>query len=179
MSTVANEYGKALYALSDEEGLNSEILGQVRNLIDVLDDNPGFIKVLSFPSIPASERMGEIDKVFGGQINSYLLSTLKLLVKRGHAGQIPDVLREYEKIWYERSGIAVAHVVSAVPLSKEQKNALLAKLEKKTGRDVELIFRIDPEVIGGVSVSIDGELLEDTVRSRIDRMKRTLSEKTL
>lgn len=59
----------------------------------------------------------------------YICSFMKLMTKRGHSRYILPCFREYERLWYEYSGIAVADVTTAVPLTPEEKNALHAKLE--------------------------------------------------
>ena len=179
MSTAVNEYGKALYDLSREEKIESEILGDVRSLYPVFENEQSFIAILSVPSIPKSERLALVDKVFSGKVHPYLLSFFKLLIKRNRAGIILPAMREYERLWYENSGIVKAEVVTAVPLDEKQKSRILRALEKKTGRDVEMHTVIDTSIIGGVSIRIDGKIIEDTVKKRLDGVKNKLKQTTL
>ena len=145
----------------------------------IFEGNPEFVTLLKTPTIPKDERTEIIDRVFGETLHPYTLSCMKLMVKKGRGGIIPDVMKEYIRLWYEKSGIAVADVTTAVPLDEKQKEKLHTALEKKTGRDVEMRLSVDPSVMGGVSVRIDGRLYEDTVRGRIDEMRRVLSDKVL
>ncbi len=179
MAGVANEYASALYALSEEEGLEPVILGEARQLLPVFDDNPELLDILRSPAIPKDERVGLLDRIFGDRLHPYTLSCMQLMVKKGRGGLIPEVMKEYIKLWYRNSGIAVAEVTSAVPLDEKQKERLHFALEKKTGRDVETRFTVDPSVMGGVSVKIDGVLYEDTVKGRIEEMRRALKDRVL
>ena len=179
MSVAAKEYGRALFELAEEENIQSEVLGQARTLVSLFDENPGFIRLLASPSLTKAEREGIIDRTVGGELHSYFSAFLKLLVKRDRAKEIPDCIKEYIRLWYEESGIAVAEVRVAKPLSETQKMKLHSALEKKTGRDIEMRVTVDPSIIGGVSVKIGGELYEDTLRGRLDSVKKTLGDKIL
>ncbi len=179
MADVTKEYGKALYELSVEENRQPDYLGQIRYLRNLFRDTPELLALLRAPSIPKEDRMAVIDRIFGDRVEPYLCSFLKLMTKRGHASAIPSCLNEYERLWYEHSGIVVAEVISAVPLTSEQKSRLLAKLEAHTGKSVEMRCTLDEQVIGGVTVMLDGKLLEGSVRGRLDALREHLDRKTL
>ena len=179
MADIIKEYGKALYELSVEENRQSDYLGQVRYLNNLFREESDLLSLLRAPSIPKEERMAVIDRIFGDRVEPYLCSFLKLMTKRGHAASIPACLSEYERLWYEHSGIVVAEVSSAVPLTSEQKSRLLCKLEAHTGKSVEMRCTLDEQVIGGVTVLLDGKLLEGSVRGRLDTLREHLDRKTL
>ncbi len=178
MADLVKEYGKALYDLSAEEGLESEFLGEIRAIRTLLLDNPGFPILLSSPNIAKEERLSVLDRVFSGRVHTYLLSFFKLMTQRGYAKEILPCLDEYERLWYENSGIAVAEVLSAIPLSEEEKNRLHRKLEATSGKSVEMRCSVDPSLLGGVSVILDGVKLEGSIRSQLDRLHSSLLEKT-
>ncbi len=173
------EYAKALYELSDEEGLQAEFLGELRLLEGIIVDHPGLITLLAAPNISKRERCEVIDRAFSGRCHEYICSFMKLMCCRGYARAILPCFAEYRRLWYERSGIAVAEVRSAVALTTEEKNALHQKLEAHTGKSVEMHCTVDPSLIGGVSVTVDGQLLEGSVRSRLSTLRESLLGKTL
>ncbi len=179
MADIVKEYGKALYELSVEEGCESEFLGQIRYLRGLFAEHPDFLLLLRTPSIPKEERMAVIDRTLGERIACYLCSFLKLMTKRGHASFLPLCFDEYERLWYEHSGITTAEVVTAVPLSSEQKSALLSKLESKTGKSVDMRCTVDPSLLGGVSITLDGKRIEGSIRDRLDSLREHLNGTTL
>ena len=179
MADIVKEYAKALYELSVEENRESEFLGQIRYLRGLFADHPDFISLLRTPSIPKEERMAVLDRILGERIETYLCSFLKLMTKRGHASSILSCFDEYERLWYEQSGIAIAEVVTAVPLSSVQKSALLSKLEAKTGKAIEMRYSVDPTLIGGVLVTLDGNRLEGTIKGRLESLREHLNSATL
>jgi F-type H+-transporting ATPase subunit delta len=68
-----------------------------------------------------------------------------------------------------------ASVVSAVPLSDTQASQLTALLAKKTGKQVDVTVLVDPSVIAGISIHVDGYFLDRTVRTMLKDMKETFN----
>ena len=82
-------------------------------------------------------------------------------------------------MYYEHQGLVVARVESAVELTDAQKNAILAKLEKKLGSDVALKCTVNPDLIGGLRIMAKDELYEGTVRGKLNQLKKNLADATL
>ena len=123
--------------------------------------------------------MAILDRSFSHRLEPYLCSFLKLMTKRGHAASIPACLVEYERLWYENSGIVIAEVTTAIPLCSSQKSRLLAKLEAHVGKAVEMRCSVDSTLLGGVSVTINGRLLEGSVSGRLTALRERLDGTTL
>ncbi len=178
MSKVTYEYGKALYELASEDCKENDYLGEIRVIREIFKDNEGLMTVISSPVIAKDERLSLIDKVFSNRIEINIRSFMKLLTERGKAKLIPECFDEYERLWYENSGIVLAYVESASPLSEDEKSSLHAALEKKTGSAVELRLSIIPSLIGGLRVNIGGELIDGSVKGRLSDIKEKLLSNT-
>lgn len=179
MSDVSKEYGEALFELARDENLDFEILGQIRVIRDILEKNPDYLRLLCAPNVSKEERVQAVEAAFGGRVHKYVCSFLKLVTERGHAKEIPACIAEYESCYYEYKGLILAEVKSAVELSDRQKNAILAKLEKSTGSDIELKCTVDPGLIGGMRILVNGALYEGSVKAKLDGLRSTLSGTTL
>ncbi len=179
MTEAAKEYGGALFALAEEEGIDEQILEDVRSVRALLEEDPGYIKLLSTVSILKSDRVALIDQAFSGNVHPYLCSFLKLLTERGHSSTILDCCDVYEKLYCEANHIIRASVISAVPLTEEQRQRLQDTLNRRTGKNVEITYEIDPSLIGGMKVTVDSMLMEDTIRARLDHFRDKLDKITL
>ena len=100
-------------------------------------------------------------------------------IEAGRAECLRECFKVYDTLYSEAHGICRANVYSAVSLSDAQKEALRHTLEKKTGKRVELLCHIDPSLLGGVRVAMEGELFDGTVRFKLDRLRDALSAVTL
>jgi len=179
MSDVAKVYGEALYSLAADEGLEDRILVGLRELETAIRDNPGYLSMLSSPTLPEEERKRLLAQAWEGHLHSCLLRFLYVLIDHRRMTALPSVITEYEALYRTAHHISVAKVSSAVPLSDAQHEALRLRLEQKTGGRVELDCRVDPALIGGLRVEMNGLRFEGTVRARLDEMKEILSDTVL
>lgn len=179
MADVANEYGRALFELSVDEHIEGRVLDELRVLRKILKSNQDLIKLLDAPNINLEERLKVIDSIFKGKIHEYLCSFMKIMTERRHFPEIFACIDEYERSYEDMNAIIVAHVTSAVELSESQKEALFEKLRDKAGKTVVVKYHVEPEVIGGIRVNMDGVLFEGTVKSRLDDLRNSLKKETL
>ena len=174
MSDVAREYGRGLYLLSKEEGTVTELLAEVRGVAAILEAEPDYIALLGNLSLKKDDRIGLIDAAFSGRAMPHLVSFLKLMTERGYAAHIAAALAEYEALYREEEGIAIAEVTSAAPLTDGERQALKERLDRLTGKHCELCERIDPSLLGGVRVMVEGQLYDGTVSGKLARFQRRL-----
>ena len=178
MSDVAKEYGEALYELAKMEELEDQLLEETRTAAAVFQENPAYLSLLSSPDLSKAERTIAVAHAFAGS-HRYLINFLSLMVERGYSRDLPDCFAEYLRLYREDHGIAVAKIVSARPLTDGEKVKLIAALERRYDVKVEPEYRVDPSLIGGMKVEISGNLLDGSVRRRLDGVKADLSDLTL
>lgn len=179
MYDVSTEYGRAIFELALEENKDKLYLEQLREINKLLEENPEFIHLLCSLNIPLSERLQVIDEVFENRAEEYICSFMKLITERGYVAQIPECIKAFEKLYYKEHKITIAYVKSAVALTDGQKSALIKKLQVYSGKNVELDCTVEPKLIGGISVRIDGKLLEGSIKHKIDTIRSNLQKATL
>ena len=173
-SKTSITYGGALYDLAKEEGLSAQILAELGMFAAVFRENADYRKLLTEPSIPKSEREALLDEAWKDAIHPYTLNFVKLLCANGTVGQLPDCEAVYHARYNEDNGILAVRAVSAAPMRGELQEKLRKKLEEKTGKRVELTVSVDPALIGGVKLTMDGVQYDGTVRHHLDELQRIL-----
>lgn len=176
MTQTARLYGGSLYDLAVEEKLADTILEQMQEIRDIFRENPDYVKLLSEPSLPKEERIKLIEEAFGGQAERYLVNFIKLLCERGLLGEYAGCCEAFTRRYNADHGIAEAVVTSAVALSETQMTALREKLEKISGKKVSLVQKMDPSVLAGLRVELEGKQLDGTVQGRLSGISKKLSE---
>ena len=101
---------------------------------------------------------------------------MKLLLERGALSALPDCARHFHARWLEEKGVVEARVTSAAPLTDAQRASLSKKLSDIAGKKVELLIHIDPAVMGGLRVDMEGRRYDNTIRHRLDLMRRHLAD---
>lgn len=179
MTQAANTYAQALYGLARDEGLDTTILEELSALRQVFTETPQYSKLLSAPDVPKQERCGILDEAFRGKIHPYVLNFLKILTEKGYIRQFPQCCDAYRGFYNEDNGILVVKAQSAIALTQQQTQKLIAKLETTTGKRIDLRCSVDPDVLGGLRLSYDGKQVDGTVRNRLDAIGKLLKNTVL
>ncbi len=174
MTTISNEYAVALFELSAEQDQLQENLVGLDLVQALLADQPAYRALLASPAIGRQKRIDALEQAFRGRITDPLLGVLRMMVSRGETGLLDKMAREYEALVKEAQGETVALVTSATALTDAQRQALRQKLEKKFSRKVDLRCRVNPALLGGLRVEIEGRVIDGSLRNRLEQIKEVM-----
>ena len=176
MTEYARVYGGSLYDLAAEEKLADIIMEQMLEMKKLFRENPDYLKLLSEPSVKKDERLKLIEDAFGSQAERYLVSFLKILCEKNLLREFEGCLEVFKNRYNEDHGITEAVVTSAVKLTDNRLVALKAKLEKTSGKRITLTEKIDPSIIAGLKVEMEGKLYDGSVLGRLEGISGKLNE---
>lgn len=179
MNRIGTLYGQGLYALAREEGLEADILQQLQTLEEAFSQEPTFLKLLSSANVPKQDRTQILDESFREKVHIYVLNFLKLLTEKGYIRHFSACYRAYREQYNEDKGILEVSAVAAISLTDGQKERLAEKLTAITGKQIDLICKVDPAVLGGIRLNFDGKQVDGTVKGRLDAMAKTLHDTVL
>lgn len=165
-----------MYDLAAEEQLTEPIMKDLIEVRGIFRENQDYLRLLAEPSIKREERIGLIEKAFGTACERYFVSFLKLLCDRGMLGEYEGCVEAYKKRYNADHNIAEAVVTSAVALNDGQLKALSARLEEMSGKTIALTSKVDPKVLAGIKVELEGKQLDGTVTGRLAGMSKKLEE---
>ena len=173
--TKINEYARALFLLSEEEGRCESILRDAEAVYSILSDNPEYEKLLDTPALKKDERLSLIDEAFGS-LDGYLVNLIKILAEKRLIYTYSDVYSSYRALYLDSRGIIGATVVSAVPLTDAQRERLIKKIEKETGKTVTLTEEVDPAILGGLKLRYLNIQLDGSLKTQLEGLKRSLED---
>ena len=169
----AVEYGRALFMLTEEVGNTEEVREDVIVLRAAFGENPDFANLLDTPAISKDERIGVVDITLASMDNNRV-NLVKILAERRQTPCMPHVLDAYLAIYDEARGIERVEAITALPLTKEQTERLVAKLEKQTGKTIIIENTVDSSILGGIKLRYAGIQLDGSLRSRLDNIEKSL-----
>lgn len=179
MTKTAAVYGDALYELAVSEGLEEELFRQSGEVADIFCQNPQYLSLLQNPSIPKEERLALLDAALRGGVHPYLLNFLKLLCERGKLRCYAGCAARLEERYLAAHNTLKAVAASAVPLGEVQQNTLRTRLEEITHKTVLLTCTVDPALIGGVRILLNGKVWDGTVQRRLKELGSLLRNTVL
>lgn len=177
-SIVGIRYATSLLELGLEENCLDGLFEELQGLRQVFDENPDFLKLLSTPVIAKAEKIRMLTQVFAGKISPYLQNLMEILVDKSRFSSFMEIAEEFRRLYNKHNNIQETVATTAIPLSAELAKKLTAKLETITGKKILLQNRVDPSILGGVIIQMDNDQLDDSVRARIDRLKKQISATT-
>lgn len=175
MTALEKEYGDAIYALALEEDCLDPVLEGLELAVSVFQENPGYLTLVQNPALSKEERLGLLDQAFEGT-HKYVLHLLKLLCERSALNLCAGCLEQLRSLVYAQRGILPVEVISAVPLTEQQQEALRDKLAVKTGKTILLQSKLDPTVLGGVKLRYEGRELDGTAAGRLGALRHMLTQ---
>lgn len=176
--SVDNIYAQALLEISSEDGSMKELDEELDTLAGIFSANPGLEDVLGAPTVTEKEKLSLIKTVFAGRVSETAYNFICVLAEKNRFGHFGGIAKEFRKSYYAKAGIAEAVVTTAVPLKKDARDKLVKKLEKKYGKTVIIREKVDPSIIGGVTVSVDGSLMDGSVKTRLENMHKQIRGRT-
>lgn len=179
MDRVGTVYGQGLYALAKEEGLESDILQQLQVLEECFQSQPEYLRLLALRNLPKDERIGILSEAFGERLHPYVLNFLKLLTEKGYIRHFSDCYKAYKEQHNAACGILEVQTLSAVTLTESQKQRLADKLSAITGKEIQLLCRVEPSLLGGILLRYDGKQVDGTVKGRLEVMEKQLKNTVL
>jgi F-type H+-transporting ATPase subunit delta len=172
---VAGTYSEALFDVAVEAGKIDSFMEDLNGVVDSFNEYPEFFELFKTPQISIEEKKDIIENVFSGKINQEVLNFLKIVMDKQRGKEIEAITKAYEERVYKHKGIEKATVVSAVPISDENMKAITEKLEKLTGKSIEMTSRIDKTILGGVMVRVGDRVIDGSLKSRLENVKDDLA----
>jgi ATP synthase F1 delta subunit len=169
--TVDDVYGAALYEAASSLGKTDEFLASVRAMRDIFRDEPDFFRLLRMPSIAAGERKELAGKVFGGRVPPELINLVRVLIDKRRIGSFGGITKVFEKLADASEGVSTGRIESAAEITEEQLGRFEAQTGKLLRRNVKLRPVVDPQLIGGVRIYVDGKFIDASIRGKLDGLR--------
>ena len=169
MAELSALYADALFKLAVEGGTVDGVYGQAVLLREMLRD-ADCRKILTHPHIPDGEKRSFFESAFGGGMDKNLFSLLLLSIAKNRETHFIAALKELVLLIDKYNKKATANVVTAVELDGEQVAELRELLSGKLGKHVDVSVKVDPSVIGGPFIYVDGYYMDMTIKKKLQDM---------
>lgn len=172
---VNTTYGSALFEVAMETNTLDSTLEEVTFVKQTFLENEDLMKLLLHPNIEKEAKISVIENVYKGKISDELTGLLTMLINKGHQKEIVSVLDYVISAIKEEKGIGIAHISSAVELSKEQKDKIEQKLLETTEyKEIEGNYDVDKSLIGGLVIRISDTVVDSSLKTQIANLSKSL-----
>jgi ATP synthase F1 delta subunit len=170
---AARRYAEAAFQVALADDTLDRWREDLAHASDVLA-MPEVEQIVDSPAVPLADRTALVAQLLEGHVQPGALRLVDLLVTRGRASTLPHVSTEFDRLLNQHRGIVMATVTSAVPLTDDETTAIRDRVEAMAGSTVELRTAVDPALIGGVTIQVRDQLLDASIRGRLERLRDQL-----
>nr|Q3ANW3.1 RecName: Full=ATP synthase subunit delta; AltName: Full=ATP synthase F(1) sector subunit delta; AltName: Full=F-type ATPase subunit delta; Short=F-ATPase subunit delta [Chlorobium chlorochromatii CaD3] len=176
MSVViaSRRYANALLSVVEESNTIDKTLDEMNAISEVLHHSRDLVHALKSPLISYDKKIHIVEEVFKGRVSETVMFFLKLVGKKNRLGHLPHIVDEFKNLLDEDRGIINVDITSAVELSDEQANELVATIANMSGKQVRATLTVNEELIAGAAVKIADTIIDGTVRHQLSKLRSSL-----
>lgn len=171
---VAKKYSTALFNIVKEKGLMDKAYVQFEDLDNLIKADDTLLNFLLAPHILDQHKLALVRDVFGPRLEPLFLEFLLVLVDKHRIGFLHEIIEEFRALVAEDRGIVVARVTTAKPMADTDRQSLIARLKGKTGKEIEIVEKVEPSILGGMIVILDDQIIDGSVSHHLSQLKEEL-----
>ena len=172
LATVARPYAEALFRVAQSGNMAawSELVSELAQV----GANPDVQAFAANPNVAATDLVTTLRSLLKAPVTPEATNFLTMLAENGRVALLPEIGAQFQVLKNAQLGAADADIASAFALSDAQVTQLVSTLEKKFGRKLNPTVTVDPSLIGGVRVLVGDEVLDTSVRAKLQQMHAAL-----
>jgi F-type H+-transporting ATPase subunit delta len=175
MQDPARVYAEALFDVAKEKGRLEPIGTGLGEFADALDSGRELQVFFFSPHFSSAEKIEGLGRALDGA-EPELVNFLELLIEKGRMTELFRIRREFETLWKrERRQIDVT-VTSAAELDPAVVEKIGEEIERQTGQEVDLVSRVDEEILGGIVLQVGNMVLDASIRSRLEKLRKSVAQ---
>jgi F-type H+-transporting ATPase subunit delta len=173
LATIARPYAEALFRVAKSGNLAawSDLVSEMAQVAS----HPDVKALANNPKLSDQQIVETFSSLLKSNVSPEAQNFIKMLAENGRLTLLPEIAEQFHALKNAQEGAADAEITSAFEMSDAQVKDLVATLEKKFGRKLNPSVAVDPALIGGVRVAVGDEVLDTSVRSKLQQMHVALT----
>ncbi len=174
-NTSANRYSLALYELSEESDLLSQIEMNSVKILKLIGTSVDFNNLIKDPTISRKELINAINKIFDYlKIENLLKNFTNFLITKRRFFFIEQILNNFIEICSEKRGELKTEIRSAKSLSNDEINKIKDELSKYFTSKIRLDYKYDKSLIGGLIVQVGSMMIDTSIKNKLKQIENKM-----
>ena len=174
MEEIAQVYARSLFEVAQEQDKLDVVRDQIGEFADALDRSRELQTFFFSPYFSTEEKKQGLDKALEGE-DEVVRNFLAVLIENHRMPALLRIRRELDAMWREVNRLLPVQVTSAVELDEAVTRQIGEEIGRQTGRKVELSTNVDPDVLGGIVLRVGNSILDASIRTRLDRLRKQVA----
>lgn len=174
-ASLAGRYATALFELARDAKAIDTVEGSLAKLRQALAESDDFRQLTTSPLISRRDATNAVEAAARSlKLDATTAKFLGVLAENRRLNQLGPVIRAFRQLAAAHRGETNAEVTSAYPLSDDQVAALKQQLRQRIGRDVAVECSVDPSLLGGLVVRIGSQMIDSSIRTRLNSLAHAM-----
>ena len=175
---MAGRYARALFELALEEKAVDAVKADLEKFAAMIADSPDLHRLVRSPVFGAEEQGRALSAVLEkAGIAGLAANFLKFVASNRRLFAVRDMIRDFRKLVAHWKGEVTAEVTAAEKLSDTHLDALKSALKSITGgKTVDVAVKVDPAIIGGLTVKLGSRMVDSSLRTKLNAIKHAMKE---
>ena len=173
MSVADRVYARALYDAALERGNVKHVQAQLATVAETMAELPQLRSVIGNPQVDAESKAAVLEAAVESP-DEIVTNFLRLVAEKGRAGSIEGIRAAFDEIVARAEGQLTVTLTTAYELSDREAKDIVGRIEQASGRKVEAVQKVNPDLIGGIVLQAGSLRADASVRGRLDRMRLEL-----
>lgn len=174
MEEIARVYARSLFEVAQAQGKAEVVRDQLGAFTDAVDGNRDLQVFLFSPYFSTEEKLDGLRRSVS-DADPIVTNVLELLVEKHRMPVIFRIRREYDALWEEENKLLPVEITSAIALDDALVQQLSSRIGEQTGRKVALTTTVDPDVIGGIVMRVGNNILDASIRTRLESLRKQVA----
>jgi F-type H+-transporting ATPase subunit delta len=165
---VASRYAKSLLKIAIEENSLEDLYNDMELVKEVCNNNKDLTLLLKSPIIKSDKKTLILNEIFGEKVTQMTSKFMAIITSKKREDILGDIASSFIDIYKSHKNIKTAQVTSAIPLSKEQREKVIALLkEKNNSETIDLAEVVDPTIIGGMILKVGDKQIDESIKRKL------------
>lgn len=169
-------YAKALFLVAGDTSQLDAVCDDMRLVNKVCAENHLLVTVFANPVIPEARKLAIVNELFEDKISKVSMLFLRFVVRKRRSVNLRGISNAFIELYRAEKGIVLSHLVTATEPDLATKDFVEKVVGDYTRKAVELTTQVDPSIIGGFSVSFDGNMYDARISSQIAKLRKEFSK---
>jgi len=180
VALVAHVYAQAIVEAADKQNCRDEVVAELKQLADeVLPKVPGLLTLLDSPRLGIAEKAAVVDKALSGRVSETTRNTLQVLADHKRLGILPEIVAAVSCEVDRLAGKQQAIITTAQPLDEQQRQGLLAEVERSLGTALSARFTVNPDLLGCLVVRVEDTVYDQSVATGLVRLAERFKQRSI
>lgn len=175
LANIAKKYAEALFEVTENANTTNSVIADVELISDAFCENSELKTFMVNPIIKIEDKKDAIKQIFEGKVSETAMNFLYLLIDNSRVDAVSEVKNAYLELIKAKQNLVSIKAVTAVEMKDFLKEKLKRKLEEKLSKQVEIEYSIDPKIVGGLIVEMDGKTIDNSVVTKLKNIKKQLT----